>query len=294
VISGTISFGCEFEVKIDFSDILPSNAGGKLVLSERLGFETQLDFLKFFARVFGLTFVVDERTNHVFAYSLQLLYDNIKSGNVKDWSDKLDRRSSGFSFILKNYARENIVSFEDSKDGVTDAGRFYVDNKTLKGSTEVVKLPVEAGVDIMVESLTAQSVCAAIPLAQLRSLNEPSQGELALDYFDNATFPNIKPHLLELKEKTANITFLDAVRSFQIANHFTAQQVVDMSYSVLQNKMLKNVRMIEDDFYLTPEDMAQFDPSIPVYIDRYGAYFYVNKIRNFEVGKLTTCEMVRL
>jgi len=113
----------------------------------------------------------------------------------------------------------------------------------------------------------------------------------------NATFPSIKPHLVELSEEAAQIGlsgFGAGVLTLRIANHVTAQQIVYMSYSILQNKMLKNAKMTEDNFYLTPEDVEQFDPTIPVYINRYGAFFYVNKIQNFELGKLTTCQLIRL
>jgi hypothetical protein len=299
VINGTIISGCNFEVRVDFSDILPTNAGGVLVLSNRLGFETQFDFMKFFGQAFGLTFVVDEKTKHVSAYSLELLYDNIESGNVKDWSDKINGKDLSFGFTLKDYAQNNTIALQDSKDGITDSGEFQIDNDTLKYSKELFKLPVEAGKDITLNSgRGSQVACAMIPLVELKTVEE-SEFERGneLDYIHTitgATFPTVKPHLLELSEQTAEVTFVGELVNLQIAKHVKAQQIVDTGYSALKDRMLKNARMIEENLYLTPGDIERFDPSVPVYLEKYGYYFYVNKIKNFVAGKPTKVELIKL
>lgn len=291
--------GIGFSIKIgDRSDMHPSNSGGKLVMSERTGFETQFDFIKFFAQAFGLTFVVNEITKNVYAFTLQLLYDNIKSGKVKNWSDKVDRNpKSSLNFTLRQYAQENIISLEEnSKDEFTDTGKFHLDNKTLQFSKELFKIAIGSGKDVFVTNGEVKELSAGIPLVELKPPSGLEEGQTASYqyYLFNASFPTIKPHLVELTDRTVNISFIGGAFDYHIANHITAQQIVDMGYSILQDKMLKNAKIVEDNFYLTPEDVEQFDPSIPVYIDKYGAYFYVNKIRYFELGKLTTCELVRL
>jgi hypothetical protein len=74
-----------------------------------------------------------------------------------------------------------------------------------------------------------------------------------------------------------------------------AQAMIDKYYVGLKNNILGDVRIIEDaEFYLTPKDIHEYDPFIPVYIDYYGAYFYVNKIKNFVSGKLTKVDLVRI
>ena len=47
-------------------------------------------------------------------------------------------------------------------------------------------------------------------------------------------------------------------------------------------------------FYLTPEDVEAFDPTIPVYVSQLGAYFYVNKIIDFVEGNLTKVQLIKL
>jgi hypothetical protein len=74
-----------------------------------------------------------------------------------------------------------------------------------------------------------------------------------------------------------------------------AQSMVEEFYSAFQEHVLTDVRLIEDaEFYLTPKDIAEYDPFTPVYMDTFGAYFYINKIKNFVSGKLTKVDLVRI
>jgi hypothetical protein len=66
-------------------------------------------------------------------------------------------------------------------------------------------------------------------------------------------------------------------------------------YAVLENELTYDYMAIEDEeILLTPQDVQDFDPFIPVYLEKYGSYFYVNKIKNFVAGKLTKVELIRL
>jgi len=47
-------------------------------------------------------------------------------------------------------------------------------------------------------------------------------------------------------------------------------------------------------FNLNEEDIANFKQVIPVFIRKYGAFFYVNKIKNYISGKTTQVELIRL
>ncbi|MCL1936995.1 MAG: hypothetical protein FWF52_01190 [Candidatus Azobacteroides sp.] len=282
-----------------------SNEGGSLVLSERLGFDTQYDFMKFFAQTFGLTFFVDEAARKIRVFTFQLLYDNIKAKNVRDWSGKLNTKKQNVDFTLQDYARENIISYEDNtQSGLSDSGKFFIDNSTLNPSKELFKLAIEAGQDYLIQSIAPQANGdiyknargAEIPLIIPLTSESEIEGEKVVTLIPNA-FTTIKPHLIELSDETVRVrTRIIPAQyyDYRISRHVTAQEIVDEYYHVISEKMLKNARRIEADFLLTPEDIEQFDPSIPVYIGKYGAYFYLNKIKNFELGKLTTCELIKL
>ncbi len=84
------------------------------------------------------------------------------------------------------------------------------------------------------------------------------------------------------------------ISGYAVVNHQSAQKYVDEYYKYLSDNMLKEYKIIECWVYLTPRDIENFNPMVPVWIDAFGGYFYVNKIKNFVSGKLTKCELVRL
>jgi hypothetical protein len=72
-------------------------------------------------------------------------------------------------------------------------------------------------------------------------------------------------------------------------------QKIKQKYSTLENYILGDMRMIEGvEFNLNANDIKNFNPKIPIYLEYYGSYFYVNKISNFEVGRLTKCDIIRI
>jgi hypothetical protein len=297
VSTAEIVAGAGFRVEIRSGLASPSNAGAKLVISERMGFGTQLDFMKVFAQAFGLTFIVDEEKKHVYAFTMDLLYENIEKDNVLDWSGKLDERGQTFDYTLDGYGQRNVVSFEDNgKDKLTDSGEFGLDNETLPKEKELVKIGVEAGEDIELSHQGRVTMSAEVPLVnpktekkKVAGVDEETGEEIETEVtevrFEPASFNTIKPHLL----KSAGAK----EAGYDVMVHVKAQELVDDCYVGLQ-RMLSGARKIEVDFELTPEDIEMYDPRIPIWIEKYGGYFYLNKIRNFELGKVTGCELVKL
>jgi hypothetical protein len=76
---------------------------------------------------------------------------------------------------------------------------------------------------------------------------------------------------------------------------------VDLSWSKflddnwkLINKQLLDDRIIEAYFNLTPADVAGFDFSIPVYVEEFGARFYVNEIQKYRADQSTKVILIRI
>lgn len=281
----------------DFTAFTPKNYGATLKISERLGFKTQFDFMSFFARAYALTFIVNEETKHVEAFSFKKQYDNIKVGKVKDWSDK-EQNENDFSFTPDGYGQTNYIRLEDNEgDGVTDAGVFTLDNEKLEREKDLFTLPIEAGIDIDTiypdPTGTPTRKMANVPLLSFKNdASNTIDTQLA-----HVSFNKIKPHLVELDDLIQIQVNMDPslVYEYQIALHVKAQDLVEYEsgYPYLV-RMLNRTRIVKERFYLTPEDVKDFDHTIPVYSRKYGRYFYVNKIKDFIAGRLTECELIRL
>jgi hypothetical protein len=65
-------------------------------------------------------------------------------------------------------------------------------------------------------------------------------------------------------------------------------------YDTVVKGMLDRCRLVIEKFHLSPLDLKDFDHSIPVYLNKYGCCFYVNKINNYVPGKLTDVELIPL
>jgi hypothetical protein len=268
-----VFFSIEF-IDIEYK-LVPIN--GKLYLAENIGFDTQFDFVKAVAQLFGFTFLVDNDTKIVRAYTMKKLYDN--KVNAKDWSAKLHDVESSTEYAIAGYAQNNFIRFEDNaSDNILDKGNFEVNNETLDVWKDLFTIKFEAGLD----NLTSDGIVANIPI-QERKTDE--NGSSTYEFIGG------KPHIVIIKNTTP-------VRQpprppKYVATHAKAQDFVNLYYFHLK-QMLTNARWKEEIFNLTDEDIEEFDQFVPVYIQKYGAYFYVNKIKNFVSGELTKCELVKL
>ena len=241
--------------------------GGKLYFDNNTGFDTGLDLFKTFVQTYGLTVDVDNVNKEVRAYTMQKLYDN-KSIAV-DWSNKLHiANDKEISFTIDGYAKANNIKFA-TKDNLEEVGSFVVANINLDKTKDLFSLKWESGKDVDVLSLPV----AYIPLYKYNS-----------DSDTDREIQDAKPHLVKITPPGSQV----------LINHITAQSLIDTYYVDLTTKMLVEAKRVEALFNLTEIDIEAFDPFIPIYISYYGAYFYVEKINNFQKGKLTKVNLIKL
>lgn len=246
---------------------------GKLYISPNLGFDTQFDFFKMFVQLFGLTLSVDNVNKVVYAYTMQKLYDN--KAIAKDWSNKLNDVTSDVYFTFGGYAQKNSIKFDDnSADNIKDSGSFAISNETLEKSKDLFSIKIESGVDRILNS----HLIANLPLEEIDSSNVIS-------------YKGGKPHIVNIA--SSPITINGTAYNLNIATHSNAQSFIDSFYTGLVT-MLQSAKYTEDFFFLTDKDIEDFNQFVPVYVSKYGHYFYVNKIVNYISGELTKCQLIKL
>ena len=269
-IAATVTANLEVDDTISTNLDVNIPIGGNLYLSKNLGFETQSDLFKAFVQLYGLTVHVDNNLKVVYAYTMQKLYDN--KPNAKNWSLKLHDVSKDNSFVIPGYAQINNIKFSDnSDDNISDSGSFSVNNQTLDNLKSLFTVNFQSGLDLRIGS---------IGVATIALEEKDSDGVL--------TFKGGKPHIVDV-----------SVDNY--ATHSKVQFFIDTFYTGLIT-MLDNAKATDDEFNLTDQDIEQYRSVkdgvpgvfIPVYIEKFGAFFYVNKIKNFVSGELTKCELVRL
>ncbi len=255
--------------------------GGILYIAPNIGFDTQFDLFKAFVQLYGMSVLVDNATKTVYCYTMQKIYDN--KSLARDWSGKVTTNTPETTFSVNGYAQSNTIKFEDNTtDAITDKLTFTVDDAKLEKEKELFAIKFEAGKNYSQKYIQAPLTVAYIPLYTKE-----------IDDEQNATytFKGSKPH----------ICHVDTAGMIARAEHVTMQSFAS-HYEKLINNMLVNAKIIEDEFLLTEQDIEDYKAVkdgvpgafIPAYVEKYGAYFYINKIKNFVSGKPTKCELVRL
>jgi hypothetical protein len=285
------------ELNIDFSFKLSNNTkipfyGAQIPISG-FGFNTRLDFVKAIAQAFGLFAYVNPPKKIVRVYTASFFYTQIADGNILDWSNKVAQGKNEQKFTIENYGQKNYIRFTDTESYRTSGQEIKttkeivleIDDNTLEPEKELFSLSFEAGRDLSIRLVPGKEnrlKIAAIPI-----LDRDSDGKYSI--------LEGKPHLCMTSDSTFGAD-LDPgnIYDYKAAEHIEPDFLKNKFYGNLETGILKESLFIEEELLLTPQDIQDFDPFVPVYLEKHGYYFYVNKIKNFVAGKLTKVELIRL
>lgn len=227
-----------------------------------------VDFIKQICWLFGL-FAIKSDTGVSFI-SVNKIIDN--KNKAVDWSKKLvptGWTAKETSYTFGDFAQKNYFRYEENENAKSADGYMVVQNKTLDYEKDLLKLPYTAGGD---------------------------NGDMrAVPYFkwseDGTT--------VELEDCGDRI--MQLVISFDSQGKEDAR--LDFSDLKFQNRvsrfglsfyqdLIKSPFMIKDTFRLTEIDLKNIDYTIPVYIERYAAFFAIISIKS--QGDYSECELLKL
>lgn len=227
-----------------------------------------VDFIKQICWLFGL-FAIKSDTGVSFI-PVNKIIDN--RDKAVDWSKKLvptGWTAKETSYTFGDFAQKNYFRYEENENAKSADGYMVVQNKTLDHEKDLLKLPYTAGGD---------------------------NGDMrAVPYFkwsDDGT-------IVELEDCGDRI--MQLVISFDSQGKEDAR--LDFSDLKFQNRvsrfglssyqdLIKSPFMIKDTFRLTEIDLKNLDYTIPVYIERYAAFFAIISIKS--QGDYSECELLKL
>lgn len=242
--------------------------GGVYPIGSNLPDISVVDFIKQICWLFGL-FAIKIDTG-VFFMPVSKIIDNKKKS--VDWSKKLvptGWTAKETSYTFGDFAQKNYFRYEENENAKSADGYMVVQNKTLDYEKDLLKLPYTAGGD---------------------------NGDMrAVPYFkwseDGTT--------VELEDCGDRI--MQLVISFDSQGKEDAR--LDFSDLKFQNRvsrfglsfyqdLIKSPFVIKDTFRLTEIDLKNIDYTIPVYIERYAAFFAIISIKS--QGDYSECELLKL
>lgn len=301
----------DFDMTINpMDDSNESGVGAQFDYMQSTGFKSYKEVIQSYMQLFGAMVDVKQtqetgeeenrRIGTVRIYTFDELYRRRDAGIFVDWSDKLvldNERTAGFS--IANYAQQNLIDLTaNSDDGTQDSGKFSVNNKTLEGEKTLFTIPVEAGRDITYSADGVRRTVAVIPtLEREAETNDNGTEEVTL------TYKGCAPHLVRMTYENVAVSNASGFRvvspgtvgsqMLPVAVTVPMQTLVDNYYTRIKG-MLHNAKTLSAYFNLSALDIDQLDLFTPVWIKRYGAYFYISKINNFVAGQVTKVDLIKM
>jgi hypothetical protein len=257
---------------------------------------SQTDFIKMICNMFALVPECNPRERKVHFWNYSLLYDNIPQ--ARDWSAYLSERDDETEFKFGNYARLNWMKYKASQDVVPDTGigAMQVNDETLTDEKDMLSVPIATCDSVMI---LTDVITSRIPFNKYNEKDDRYDAEEKIDprivYIDNVpedleTSPAYQKTLTlsHAGDSSYNVTSPKRAASLPVAFSSLATYYGSLA------KMLTKTTLRRARFNLPPHEVAGFKHYIPIYLSQYKAYFYVNKISNYVVGKLCTIELIKL
>nr|DAV63722.1 MAG TPA: hypothetical protein [Caudoviricetes sp.] len=263
------------------------------------GFKSLGDMVKAFLQLFGLTIDVNPATKVARAYSVQEIY-NRRNSSGKNWSDKLIKgKDTKLTFQLSSYAQSNEIKLEDNKDNsVTDSYKFSIQDVNLQPTKLLFQIGLLAGLNQALYDEYTQRLhtLANYPIWTINR-GRMENGEMTETTWEyNALNKPMVVHInkYDYMEPKVSVGYaLTQVRLYT-ARFKSLNYYVPKYYGKLIDNILKRPKILQTQILLDSLDIQSLDLFNPIWLEEHGFWFYVSKINNFQAGKITKVDLIRM
>lgn len=236
-------------------DEVPAIFGAKIDTRENLPEIKQMDFIKAMCQMQGWWTTLINGTIHIQSYDT--IYDN----EPLDWSRKLvgsgDGDAEKTTFTINDYAQENILRYKEDKTTEVDAsGALVVEDETLDKKKDMLTLPFAASEGDIIPRLKWKN-------------DDPNTGVVEAQ--------KVEPRIMNLPPSFSGLSFAELLKS---------------NYGSLQRIIRKPI-VIEEKINLSEIDVKNLDYRKPIYLQKYGAMFAIDKVQWSE-GEASSVTLVML
>lgn len=264
------------------------------------GFKSLGDIVKAFVQLFGLTIDVNPATKVARAYSIREFY-NRRSSSGKNWSDKLIKgKDTKLTFQLSSYAQSNEIKLEDNKDNnVTDSYKFSIPDVNLQPTKLLFQIGFLAGLNQTLYDRDTTNKLHKLANYPIWTINRGrmENGEMTETTWEyNALSKPMVVHINKSDYMWPQVSVgytLTRVRLYT-AYFKNLNYYVPKYYDKLINNILKRPKILQTQILLDSLDIQSLDLFNPIWLEEHGFWFYVSKINNFQAGKITKVDLIRM
>lgn len=314
LVSGTLaiavnpvnSFDLRFPVSITAPPVPETSPGDKpqpgltYDLLASTGFKSLGDIVKAFVQLFGLTVDVNPVTKVARAYSVQEFY-NRRSSSGKNWSDKLIKgKDTKLTFQLSSYAQSNEMKLEDNKDNnVTDSYKFSIPDVNLQPTKLLFQIGFLAGLNQRLYDADITNATHTLANYPIWTVNRGrmENGEMTETTWEYNVLS--KPMVVHIDKSDFMRPKVKVGRALTQVRLYTAyfknlKYYVPKYYDKLINNILKRPKILQVQILLDSLDIQSLDLFNPIWLEEHGFWFYVSKINNFQAGKISKVDLIRM
>lgn len=264
------------------------------------GFKSLGDIVKAFFQLFGLTIDVNPATKVARAYSIQEFY-NRRSSSGKNWSDKLIKgKDTKLTFQLSNYAQSNEIKLEDNKDNnVTDSYKFSIPDVNLQPTKLLFQIGFLSGLNQVLRDTDTTNKVHTLANYPIWTINRArmENGEMTETTWEYNALS--KPMVVHINKSDymwpqVRIGYTDIRVQLYTAYFKNLNYYIPKYYDKLINNILKRPKILQTQILLSSFDIQSLDLFNPIWLEEHGFWFYVSKINNFQAGKITKVDLIRM
>lgn len=264
------------------------------------GFKSLGDIVKAFFQLLGLTIDVNPTTKVARAYSVQEFY-NRRSSSGKNWSDKLIKgKDTKLTFQLSNYAQSNEIKLEDNKDNnVTDSYKFSIPDVNLQPTKLLFQIGFLSGLNQDLRDTETTNKVHTLANYPIWTINRArmENGEMTEATWEyNALSKPMVVHINKSDYMWPQVSVgytLTRVRLYT-AYFKNLNYYIPKYYDKFINNILKRPKILQTQVLLNSFDIQSLDLFNPIWLEEHGFWFYVSKINNFQAGKITKVDLIRM
>jgi len=246
------------------------------------------DLLLTMVNLEGILIQVDETSKKIHTSRLDSLIT--KKAQALDWSGKLDlTEEPEISYQLGAFAQKNFFKFAgDDKD-------LYLDPLAGQGLISVVNQNLEA------EKAVFESKFSIVPVLPAfrnsRTMGKVFTGDkytfdgFAYNLNEDLKMADFGPRIAILSEAEPSIDIIIDANTINYevnASALSFERALRDNYALL-SAVLDNTKVVKALFLLDLQDVTNLDFTVPVFVDYFGDYFYIEQIRQFKINKRESC-----
>lgn len=300
------SFDMRFPVSITAPPVPETSPGDKpqpgltYDLLASTGFKSLGDIVKAFVQLFGLTVDINPATKVARAYSIQEFY-NRQSSSGKNWSDKLIKgKDTKLTFQLSSYAQSNEMKLEDNKDNnVTDSYKFSIPDVNLQPTKLLFQIGFLAGLNQRLYDADITNKTHTLANYPIWTVNRGrmENGEVTETTWEYNVLS--KPMVVRIDKSDYMRPKVRVGYTLTQVRLYTAYfrnlgYYVPKYYGKLINNILKSPKILQAQILLDSLDIQSLDLFNPIWLEEHGFWFYVSKINNFQAGKISKVDLIRM